>query len=161
MAEKRRGGNPAWVKGVSGNPSGTSREVMIRTHNNARKATALREKFLEALESRIATVTLQAHRDAPDLHVDAESLAARRVLDLLTPEVNRLLADSEARGYGAPKTILDVRLPAEKPLNEYSEAELEAIVNGEDDIVDAEFVEVPPEEGTYLLVEEGPNADES
>lgn len=147
--------NKNWVKGVSGNPSGVSREVMLRTHSNARKATALREQFLDALESRIATVRLQAYREAPDLAIDAETLAARRVLDLLTPEVNRLLADSEARGYGAPKVTLSVpSVGDQRPLSEYDDHELEAIVLGSN-IDDAEFVDVPPDSGTYILAIEG------
>lgn len=70
---------------------GAMRKALTRL--NAQKATELRARFLDAVESRIATIEVTA--ETPD--EANQQIAAMAKGDML-----RLLTDSEDRGYGKP-----------------------------------------------------------
>lgn len=133
-----------YQRGQSGNPRGATSLTMLRTHANARRAVELREKMLIAFESRIATIEVQTRSEFCHDPEEAEVMIARRITALLTPDLNRLLTDSESRGLGAPKQIVeaDVVHRGRRP-EEYSDEELAAIASGaQDEAIEGEFEEV-------------------
>lgn len=121
-------------RGQSGNPRGASSLTMLRTHENARKAVALRERLLDTLQSRIATIEVMTAREfdgSTQEEIDAQIQI--RVLRLLTPDVNRLITDSENRGLGAPRQSVDidaVLTQDRRRPEEFSDEELASIVDG-------------------------------
>lgn len=123
-----------YTKGQSGNPRGASSLTMLRTHENARKAVALREKLLDTIASRIATIEVMTQREFAD---DPEQILPQtemRIMRLLTPDVNRLITDSENRGMGAPRQSIDIDATLTEDRRrpeEFSDEELAAIVEGE------------------------------
>lgn len=127
-----------YKKGETGNPRGATSLTMLRTHANARRAVEIRERLLTAFESRIATIEVQTRTEFAFDPNEAEVMIARRITALLTPDLNRLLTDSESRGLGAPKQIVeaDVVHRGKRP-EEYSDEELAAIVSG--DTIDGSF----------------------
>lgn len=135
LTDEERAARPhLFKKGQSGNPLGASREVMLRNHENARKATRLREKFLDTLESRIATIEVLAEREASGLgQTEADAVRTQRVMALLNSDVNRLLTDSESRGLGAPRQPLEIEDRRERRLEDYSDEELLAIAMGDEE----------------------------
>lgn len=90
--------------GEARNPlSGNEHENAI-IRMNARKATVLRQRLLDALESKIESAIVRA--EVREDEVVGESgicqEAAERVLALLKGDTLRLLTDAEDRGYGKP-----------------------------------------------------------
>lgn len=137
-------------KGRSGNPLGGTRESALGGIRNAEKAVRIREKFLDTLQSRIATIEVIADRESEGDPELAESLKTTRIMALLSADVNRLMTDSENRGFGAPKQIVEQLPTATRSLDEYSDDELLLIASGEypdgdpiDSIPDAEVVDDP------------------
>ena len=121
-------------KGQSGNPKGASSITMLRTHENARRAVAIREKMLSTLESRIATIEVMVAREFSETPELIEQETQVRIMLLLTPDVNRLLTDSENRGLGAPRQVVDIDATAvedRRRPEEYSDEELAEILEGE------------------------------
>ena len=123
-----------YKKGQSGNPRGTSSLTMLRTHENARKAVALRERLLDTLHSRIATIEVMTTREFADEPERIDEQIQIRVLRLLTPDVNRLITDAENRGLGAPRQSVDidavVSADRRRP-EDFSDEELSRIVEGD------------------------------
>ena len=122
-----------YQKGTSGNPRGASSLTMLRTHENARKAVALREKMLDTLASRIATIEVMVAREFGEQGADkVREMTDIRIMALLTPDVNRLITDSESRGLGAPKQQLDIdaNLVDRRRPEEFSDEELAQIIEG-------------------------------
>lgn len=74
------------------------------TRVNARKATLIRAKLLEALESRIESAIVRAEVREGEVLEDGRMCeeASERVLSMLKGDTLRLLTDSEDRGYGKP-----------------------------------------------------------
>jgi hypothetical protein len=97
-----------WKKGQSGNPRGHNSTSAKRIQKNAAKATELREKFLSTLESRIATIEVMAEDEFANDPSSAEREKSSRIMALLDADINRLMTDSENRGYGAPKQPVDL-----------------------------------------------------
>ena len=126
-----------WKKGESGNPSGMTSAVAIQIRNNAKRATHIREKFLTTLQSQIATNEVLADMEESGTLDERNQRKQRRILDLLGPDVNRLLRDSEDRGFGAPKQSVEVDDQRQKRLEDMTDAELEAVVMGGDEDPDA------------------------
>lgn len=131
-------------KGQSGNPSGSTREQQLMRKENAIKATKLRREFLDTLESRIATIKAQ--------EAEHPGEADPRILQLLNADVNRLMTDSEDRGYGKAtvhKNLTgnirtDARVIArEMSVQEASEAYAAMLAADEDDDDDATSDENP------------------
>lgn len=120
-------------KGQSGNPAGIPREVAQRTRKNAAKAAELREKFLDTLESRIKTVEVMAEKEANGNADEASRLKSMRVMEILNADVNRLMTDSENRGFGAPKQQIDLEDRRDKSLEDMTDEELAAIASGNAD----------------------------
>lgn len=123
-----------YKKGQSGNPRGASSLTMLRTHENARKAVALREKMLDTIASRIATIEVMTQREFAEDPEQIQPQTEMRIMRLLTPDVNRLITDSENRGLGAPRQSVDIDAviteDRRRP-DEFSDEELAAIVEGE------------------------------
>ncbi len=120
-------------KGQSGNPRGASSLTMLRTHENARKAVALREKMLDTIASRIATIEVMTAREFADDPRQIEENTQLRIMRLLTPDVNRLITDSENRGLGAPRQSVDidaVLTEDRRRPEDFSDEELARIVEG-------------------------------
>ena len=76
---------------------------------NARKATDLRRRMLDALESRIEGAIVHVLDElTPEEQAIYTSTgkipeeASTRIMSYLSADVNRLLTDSENRGYGNP-----------------------------------------------------------
>lgn len=134
MTDEQRARMPqVFKKGQSGNPLGMTGPVARRIKSNAEKATNLREKFLDTLASRIATIEVLAEREASgDMDV-ADQLKQQRILLLLNSDVNKLITDSENRGLGAPKLPVSLDDQRERRLEDMSDAELAAIAAGEDE----------------------------
>lgn len=132
-------------KGQSGNPRGATSLTMLRTHANARRAVEIRERLLTAFQSRIATIEVQTRREFAHDPEEAEVMIERRITALLSPDLNRLLTDSESRGLGAPKQIVEADVVhRERRPEEFSDEELAAIAAGDEtDTVEGEYVEVP------------------
>lgn len=135
LTEEQRARMPQlYKKGQTGNPRGASSLTMLRTHENARKAVALRERLLDTLNSRIATIEVMTARefaDSPQEEIDAQIQV--RVLRLLTPDVNRLITDAENRGLGAPRQSVDIDAVLSQDRRrpeEFSDEELAEIVEG-------------------------------
>ena len=122
-------------KGQSGNPRGASSLTMLRTHENARKAVALREKMLDTLAARIATIEVSVAREYADDPEKIDEIVALRTMALLTPDVNRLLTDSENRGLGAPRQIVDLDAvfsdqDSRRRPEDFTDEELASIIDG-------------------------------
>lgn len=134
ITEEQRARMPQlYKKGQSGNPRGASSLTMLRTHENARKAVALREKLLDTIASRIATIEVMTQREFADDPEQIQPQTEMRIMRLLTPDVNRLITDSENRGLGAPRQSVDidaVLTDDRRRPEEFSDEELAAIVDG-------------------------------
>lgn len=91
-------------KGVGGNPSGHSNQTRAMHHLNAKKASFLRQELLEALESKIMTAKVTAELEEGEVVPDGgmPRQAANRIAQMITPDINRILSDSEDRGFGKP-----------------------------------------------------------
>lgn len=135
ITEEQRARMPQlYKKGQSGNPRGASSLTMLRTHENARKAVALREKMLDTIASRIATIEVMTQREFAGDPDQIQPQTEMRIMRLLTPDVNRLITDSENRGLGAPRQSVDidaVLTDDRRRPEEFSDEELAAIVEGE------------------------------
>ncbi len=130
-----------FAKGQSGNPRGASRLTMLRTHENARKAVALREKMLDTLAARIATIEMSVSREFADQPEKIDEIVALRTMALLTPDVNRLLTDSENRGLGAPRQVVDLDAvfsdsDSRRRPEDFTDEELASIIDGHAEEVD-------------------------
>jgi hypothetical protein len=135
-----------YKKGQSGNPRGATSLTMLRTHENARRAVEIRNRLLRAYESRIADIEVRTMREFAFDPEEGREMVEKRITALISSDLNRLLADSENRGLGAPRQFLEVEtVRTEKRLEEYSDDELLAIAEG-GDIVDASFEELPAPE---------------
>lgn len=137
-----------YKKGQSGNPRGATSLTMLRTHENARRAVEIRNRLLRAYESRIATIEVQTMKEFAFDPDEGRMMVEKRITALVSSDLNRLLADSESRGLGAPKQYVEMEtVRTEKSLDEYTDEELLAIAEGSD-IIDASFEELPaPEHG--------------
>lgn len=123
-----------YKKGQSGNPRGATSLTMHRTHENARRAVGIRAKMLETIESRIATIEVMTAREFADSPEEIEAQTQVRILRLLTPDVNRLITDSENRGMGAPRQAIDIDASVSgdrRRPEEYTDEELADILDGE------------------------------
>lgn len=123
--------------GQTGNRRGASSITMLRVHENARKATILREKMLDTLASRIATIEARTVSEYADEPEKIDEMVAMRTMALLTADVNRLITDSESRGFGAPRQTVDIdanvfQQQSRRP-EEFSDDELAAIIDAEVD----------------------------
>jgi hypothetical protein len=88
--------------GQSGNPGGLSSEQAKRIRRNGERAARIRARMLAAMERKIDKAG--GGEDLGD--IDADQL--KEILSLLTPEAMRMLADSEARAFGAPKQPIEI-----------------------------------------------------
>lgn len=74
-----------------------------QTRLNALKATKLRQKLLEALESQIESYIVRAEIEPDEDHdTPMPREAATKILQLMKGDTLRMLTDSEDRGYGKP-----------------------------------------------------------
>jgi hypothetical protein len=94
-------------KGQSGNPGGFDQHTRAKMTLNAKKATELRTRILNALESRIEGIIYHAIREGEMTAEDADNNklsegASARIMSLLDGDINRLLTDTENRGFGNP-----------------------------------------------------------
>lgn len=91
-------------KGHCGNPGGVPAQERAQMLVNAEKATFIRKRLLDALESKIESAIVRAEvQEGEVVGEDGISIdAAERVMKLLKGDTLRLLADAEDRGYGKP-----------------------------------------------------------
>jgi hypothetical protein len=91
-------------KGQTGNAGGVPQQIRAQITLNAQKATALRQRVLDAFESRIAAAIIHAEvkegEQVGESGISEE--AAMRIMSYLNSDVLRLLTDAENRGYGNP-----------------------------------------------------------
>lgn len=148
LTEEQRARMPQlYSKGQSGNPRGATSLTMQRTHANARRATEIRERLLVAFQSRIATIEVRTREEFAHDPAEAEEMIERRISALLSPDLNRLLADSESRGLGAPRQIVEAEVvhSTRRP-DEYSDEELAAIAAGDETLqIEGEFTRLEEE----------------
>lgn len=107
--------------------------VRVRAINNAKRATELREVFLETLHSRIATIRAVAEREGTGSPEEIQLLVDQRIMQLLSADVNRLMTDSENRGLGAPRQAIELDDVRGRALEDMSDEELAQIAAGESD----------------------------
>lgn len=118
--------------------------VRVRAINNAKRATELREVFLETLHSRIATIRAVAEREGVGSAEEIQLLVDQRIMQLLSADVNRLMTDSENRGLGAPRVAIELDDVRGRALEDMTDEELAAIATSDPD---AEFPQLEGDSG--------------
>lgn len=90
--------------GETPNPLGRDSATNAQLTLNGKKASTLRAELLDALESKIMSIKVNTEPDHDEVIPEGgmPREAAQRISALLSPDVNRMLADSEDRAWGKP-----------------------------------------------------------
>lgn len=111
---KRKGGNPAWVKGVSGNPSGKPRSFSELRHKLLKGEPTARKRLMELVDSENERTALEAlalyYAYAMGKPAEAMDLAK---LDAMADRMRSIVAEVVRKELPEPEPVTEALPPPE------------------------------------------------